>query len=169
MWNFVLADKAQLALSAQTRFHIQKCNTCRVLYIQSRTIICSQWYSIVGRNSKSQFNRFQRNFAHSSKFWDTGNTHGPEDGPDIKVDHLGSRPWEHHHTSSAHPPRCLVRCKCKFPRSFIISRRSASRALKRFSAVHIAARSAVSEPFLGRKKWEKKFGLQKGHFWHFTT
>jgi hypothetical protein len=42
---------------------------------------------------------------HYGKFWDT-NTQGP----DIKVDHMGSRPGGHHHTSSAHPPRCLVRC-----------------------------------------------------------
>jgi hypothetical protein len=27
MWNFVSADKAQLALSDETKFHIQKCNT----------------------------------------------------------------------------------------------------------------------------------------------
>ena len=28
-WNCVSADKAQSALSAETKFHIQKCNTCR--------------------------------------------------------------------------------------------------------------------------------------------
>ena len=30
MWNFVSTDKAQLALSAGTKFHIQKCNTSRI-------------------------------------------------------------------------------------------------------------------------------------------
>jgi hypothetical protein len=38
MWKFVWADKANLALSAQTNFHIQKCNTCRVLENRSRGI-----------------------------------------------------------------------------------------------------------------------------------
>jgi hypothetical protein len=51
------------------------------------------------------------------KFWDT-NTQGP----DIKVDHLGSRPRGHHHTSSAH------------------------RHVKK--PVVLAARSSVSQPFL---------------------
>jgi hypothetical protein len=38
MWNFIWADKAQLALSAQTNFHIQKCNTCRVFEKRSRAL-----------------------------------------------------------------------------------------------------------------------------------
>jgi hypothetical protein len=38
MWNFVWADKANGALSAQTKFHIQKCNTSRVLEILSPRI-----------------------------------------------------------------------------------------------------------------------------------
>jgi hypothetical protein len=29
MWNFVSGLKARLALSAETKLHIQKCNTCR--------------------------------------------------------------------------------------------------------------------------------------------
>jgi hypothetical protein len=39
------------------------------------------------------------------KFWDAYTQ-----GPDILEFRLGSRPWGHHHTSLAHPPRCLVRC-----------------------------------------------------------
>ena len=38
IWNFVFADKAQLASSAETKLHIQKCNTCRDIENQSRTI-----------------------------------------------------------------------------------------------------------------------------------
>ena len=38
MWKFVWADKAQLALSDQTKFHIQKCNTYRYIEKQSRGI-----------------------------------------------------------------------------------------------------------------------------------
>ena len=38
IWNFVSADKAQLALSAETKLHIQKCNTCRDIEDPSRTI-----------------------------------------------------------------------------------------------------------------------------------
>ena len=38
MWNFVSADKAQLALSDETKFHIQKCNTCRYIENPSRRI-----------------------------------------------------------------------------------------------------------------------------------
>ena len=38
MWNFVSWDKAQFNLSHQTKFHIQKCNTCRVLDIKICTI-----------------------------------------------------------------------------------------------------------------------------------
>ena len=45
MWKFVWADKVQLALSARTKFHTQKCNTCRVLEKRSRTIRFSQYYS----------------------------------------------------------------------------------------------------------------------------
>ena len=41
MWKFVWADKAQFALSAQTNFHIQKCNTFRELENPSRTICSS--------------------------------------------------------------------------------------------------------------------------------
>ena len=37
------------------------------------------------------------------KFWDAYTQ-----GPDILEFHMGSRPWGHHHTSSAHPPRCMV-------------------------------------------------------------
>jgi hypothetical protein len=33
--NFVSADKSQLALSAETKLHTQKCNTCRDIEIQS--------------------------------------------------------------------------------------------------------------------------------------
>ena len=40
MWKFVWADKALLALSAPTNFHIQKCNTFRELENPSLTI-CS--------------------------------------------------------------------------------------------------------------------------------
>ena len=87
------------------------------------------------------------------KFWDAYTQ-----GPDILEFHLGSRPWGHHHTSSAHPPRCLVRCKWNSPRSFITSRRSASRKLKRFSAVPLA----VSQPFLSRF-WAENGG--KLGFW----
>ena len=36
---------------------------------------------------------------HMGEFWDMSTQ-----GHDIKVDHLGPRPWGHHHTSSAHPP-----------------------------------------------------------------
>jgi hypothetical protein len=79
-------------------------------------------------------------------------------GGDNICDHLGPRPWGHHHTSSAHPPRCLTRCEWKFPRSFITTRRSASHALERFWAVHIA----VSEPFLSRS-WAENGG--KLGFW----
>jgi hypothetical protein len=39
IWNFVRADKANWGLSAQTKFHIQKCNTCRVLEIRICGII----------------------------------------------------------------------------------------------------------------------------------
>jgi hypothetical protein len=87
------------------------------------------------------------------KFWDAYTQ-----GPDILEFRLGSRPWGHHHTSSAHPPRCLVRCEKNFPRSFITSRRSASRALERFSAVPLA----VSQQFLNRS-WAENGG-QLG-FW----
>ena len=38
MWNFVRADKAHQALSAHTKFQIQKCDTCRVLEIRSATL-----------------------------------------------------------------------------------------------------------------------------------
>jgi hypothetical protein len=38
MWNFVWADKALLFLSAQTKFHIQNCNTCRSVEKQSPRI-----------------------------------------------------------------------------------------------------------------------------------
>ena len=76
----------------------------------------------------------------------------------IFCDHLGPHPWGHHHTSSAHPPRCLARCKWNFPRSFITTRRSTSRALERFSAVSIA----VSQPFLSRS-WAENRG--KSGFW----
>jgi hypothetical protein len=41
MWKFVWADKPQLALSAPTNFHIQKCNTFRESENPSRTI-CSR-------------------------------------------------------------------------------------------------------------------------------
>ena len=87
------------------------------------------------------------------KFWDAYTQ-----GPDILEFHLRSRPWGHHHTSSAHPPRCLVRCEWNSPRSFITSTRSASRALKRFSAVPLA----VSQPFLSRS-WAENGG--KLGFW----
>ena len=94
------------------------------------------------------------------KFWDAYTQ-----GPDILEFRLGSRPWGHHHTSLAHPPRCLVRCVWNFPRSFITSRRSASRALKRFSAVSLAVSLAVSQPFLGRKWWKIGFlGCSKAIF-----
>jgi hypothetical protein len=33
VWNFVAVDKSQLALSAETKFRIQKCNTSRYLPI----------------------------------------------------------------------------------------------------------------------------------------
>jgi hypothetical protein len=89
----------------------------------------------------------------SGKFWDTYTQ-----GPDILEFHLGSRSWGHHHTSSAHPPRCLVRCEWNFPRSFITSRRSASRALKRFSSRSLA----VFQPFLSRS-WAENGG--KFGFW----
>jgi hypothetical protein len=47
MWNFVSADtcKAQLALSADTKFQIQKCNTCRDIEKQNRRIRFLQWCS----------------------------------------------------------------------------------------------------------------------------
>ena len=38
MCNFVSGDKFQFALSHETKFHIQKCNTCRNIEIQSRQI-----------------------------------------------------------------------------------------------------------------------------------
>ena len=31
MWNFVSADKAPYGLSAETKLHIQKCDTCRYM------------------------------------------------------------------------------------------------------------------------------------------
>ena len=38
MCNFVYGNKAQLALFQKTKFHIQKCNTCRYIEKQSRRI-----------------------------------------------------------------------------------------------------------------------------------
>jgi hypothetical protein len=38
MWNFVWKNKAQLALFPQTKFHIQKCDTCRSIEKPSRGI-----------------------------------------------------------------------------------------------------------------------------------
>jgi hypothetical protein len=38
MWNFVWADKAQLALSAQTNFHIQKYDGLENIEITSRAL-----------------------------------------------------------------------------------------------------------------------------------
>ena len=38
MWNFVRKNKAQLALFPQTKFHIQKCDTCRSIEKPSRGI-----------------------------------------------------------------------------------------------------------------------------------
>ena len=43
MWSFVSADKAQSAIFQGTKFHIQKCNTCRYIEKKSRRIY--QWYS----------------------------------------------------------------------------------------------------------------------------
>ena len=43
---------AKLALSAATKLHIQKCNTCRDIENLSRTISCSQWYSMAGVKKK---------------------------------------------------------------------------------------------------------------------
>jgi hypothetical protein len=38
-WNFVARNKAQLALFPETKFHIQKCGTCRdILEKRSRGI-----------------------------------------------------------------------------------------------------------------------------------
>ena len=41
-WKCVSADKAQLALSAETKFHIQKCNTCRYkrIYREAKSRDC---------------------------------------------------------------------------------------------------------------------------------
>jgi hypothetical protein len=53
MWNFVWADKANRALSAQTKFQIQKCNTCRVLEIRSRALsvnLGSKTHTNLGHN-----------------------------------------------------------------------------------------------------------------------
>ncbi len=38
MWNFVWKNKAQLALFPQTKFHVQKCDTCRSIEKPSRGI-----------------------------------------------------------------------------------------------------------------------------------
>ena len=38
MWKFVWGNKAQLALFPQTKFHIQKCDTCRSIEKPSRGI-----------------------------------------------------------------------------------------------------------------------------------
>ena len=38
MWNFVWKNEAQLALFPQTKFHIQKCDTCRSIEKPSRGI-----------------------------------------------------------------------------------------------------------------------------------
>jgi hypothetical protein len=76
----------------------------------------------------------------------------------IFCDHPGPCPYAHHHASSAHPPRCLTRCKWNFLQTFITSRTSASRALERSSVVSIA----ISEPFLSRS-WDENSG--KLGFW----
>ena len=43
MWNFVSVKKPQSAIFQGTKFHIQKCNTCRYIEKKSRRIY--QWYS----------------------------------------------------------------------------------------------------------------------------
>ena len=59
MWNFVSADEAQLALSAKTKFHIQKCNTCRDIEKQSRRIKFLQYYSRIPSPSMSMIDELR--------------------------------------------------------------------------------------------------------------
>ena len=53
MWNFVSGDKAQFALSLETKFYIQKCNTCRDTDIKSRRIIFAKFSNITTRRHPS--------------------------------------------------------------------------------------------------------------------
>jgi hypothetical protein len=52
MWNFVSRNKTQLALSAETKFHKQKYNTCRYIEKQITRInffTMVQYTAAVGR------------------------------------------------------------------------------------------------------------------------
>jgi hypothetical protein len=98
--------------------------------------------------------------------WVLGSEYGSTRGGDNILWPPGTTPLGHHHTSSASPPRCLARCEWNFPRSFITTRKSARRALERFSANPIA----VPQPFLGRSGAENggKLGFWAAARWFLT-
>jgi hypothetical protein len=79
------------------------CQLCTALRIMTLALTVPQ---LAGRPPRTTSGHRPSTCTPIGKFWDAYTQ-----GPDILEFHLGSRHWGHHHTSSAHPPRCLVRCE----------------------------------------------------------
>ena len=74
MWNSVSADKeSSTSFIRGTKFHIQKCNTCRDIEKNSYQIIFKQCYSIAPTSTKfSTRVRLTSNFVKAKKYFSRG-------------------------------------------------------------------------------------------------
>ena len=104
MWDFVWADKAQSALSAQTKFHIQKCDTCRSIFLIAK----SHNFILTNGTAASMLIRIpkhavkevaacwpHRHRSDSRRCLTAAGRAGPG-GRDTSLVTVRSRPWDEH-------------------------------------------------------------------------